>query len=174
MKSVTKIVAIACIFSILLTGCYISTLIEPTGDEKQKIYTHEIAYIITKDGTKHEFATKPTITKDAIVGTTKESVSIPLVNVVEFNTGVETRTTYQDKVYFIVTKDSTKYMFQTPPTMTPDDVIVGVGFRSVSIPLSDVSQVYVKEFSLGATMWFVLGTIPVIFYVVGKILFSSW
>ena len=101
MKGVGKIVAWLCIFSTLFTGCYSSAMIDPTGEEKEKMYSGEIQVVITKQGTKYWFEKPPTIVNDAIVGEAKiyrssgpvtEKVSIALsdveqVKVEEFNAG---------------------------------------------------------------------------------------
>jgi hypothetical protein len=147
MKTTCKIIAVACIFSTLFMGCYSSGLIEPTGDERDKMYSDNIEYVILKDGTKHEFYTPPSITNDVIVGKTKHSVSIPLSDVATFYTGDEREQMYINKIRFITTKDSTKYEFATPPTMSSDNIIVGVALKETSLALSDVSQVYLTKFS---------------------------
>jgi hypothetical protein len=82
MTRAGKATACVCIFSVLYMGCYISTLIDPTGAERDKMHTGKIEYLITKDSTKFEFDRSPTVTKDAIVGQVKgEQVSIPLSDV---------------------------------------------------------------------------------------------
>ncbi len=84
MKTVTKAVAWACIFSTLLMGCYSSMMIDPKGDGRDKIYSDRIRYVVTKDSTKYVFATPPTVSNDAIVGVANnDSVSIPLSSVSE-------------------------------------------------------------------------------------------
>jgi hypothetical protein len=77
-----KATAYVCIFSILLMGCYTSTLIDLTGDNKDKINSGEIQFVVTKDSTKCEFQEPPTIVKDSIVGKVNDKqVSIPISNV---------------------------------------------------------------------------------------------
>jgi hypothetical protein len=49
-----KAVAWICIFSTLLMGCYTSEMIEPTGDEKERIPTEDIRFVLMKDGTEYE------------------------------------------------------------------------------------------------------------------------
>ena len=68
MKGVGRVVAWTCIFSTLFMGCYSSVLIDPTGEEKEKMYSGEIQAVITKQGTKYWFEKPPTIVNDAIVG----------------------------------------------------------------------------------------------------------
>ena len=86
----TKIVAVVCAFSTLLIGCYSSVLIDPTGDEKGKMYKNDIEMVQTKDGSGYTFYEPPKIDSTAIVGMriikwgssiTKEQVSIPLSDV---------------------------------------------------------------------------------------------
>ena len=92
MNMTAKLVAWACIFSILITGCYNSVMVEPTGEGKEKIYSDRVSCVITKDGTEYEFEKAPTIVNDTIVGEvkipmepgfTRKEVSIPLSNVAE-------------------------------------------------------------------------------------------
>jgi len=75
MNCTIRIVAGLCIFSTLFTGCYSSALIDPTGDEKDRIYTDNIKMVISKDGTKYEFDPPATVGSNAIVGTAKIRVS---------------------------------------------------------------------------------------------------
>jgi hypothetical protein len=82
MKSSGKIVAWLCIFSILFMGCYTPALIDPKGEEKDKIYSNDIQSVVMKDGTEIVFDRTPDIVKDTIVGTTNcGQVSLPLANV---------------------------------------------------------------------------------------------
>lgn len=90
MKRVIKVVAIVCIFSTLFMGCYSSTLIDPRGEERNRIYEGEIRSVVTKEGAKYEFEIPPTIANDAIVGVirtlpgpTAHQVSIPISEVAE-------------------------------------------------------------------------------------------
>ncbi len=84
MNRTGKTIAWVCIFSTLFVGCYSSALIDPKGEEKDKIYSDQIQFVVTNDGTKYEFDTPPTITKNAIVGMVKaKEVSIPLSEVSE-------------------------------------------------------------------------------------------
>lgn len=82
----------------------------------------------------------------------KQSVSIPLSDVAQFNAGDGKGKIYMDRIQFIITKDSTKYEFDTPPKVS-DDHIVGLALnKSTSIPLSDVSQVCVTKFKAAETV----------------------
>jgi hypothetical protein len=94
MKTMAQIVAWLCIFSTFFMGCYGSAMIDPTGDEKEKIYSGTIESVVTKDGTEYKFDKAPAIVKDAVVGEVVigdwdwghpiiKQVSIPLSNVAE-------------------------------------------------------------------------------------------
>lgn len=85
-----KAAAWLCIISSLHMGCYSSALIDPAGNEKDKVYTDTIKMVITKDGTKYEFVETPTIASNAVVGTVnvrlsegimKKQVTIPLSDI---------------------------------------------------------------------------------------------
>jgi hypothetical protein len=154
MKRTSKMVAWLCIFSILLMGCYTSTLIDPKGDDKEQMNSHNIEYVITKDGIKHEFETPPAIVNNAIVPTV--SVSIPYTNVARFYSGDGKDRVSLEKVRFIVTQDSTKYEFDTPPTMSHQFIVGLALIKSASIPLSDVSEVCTTEFDRLSTVMLVI------------------
>jgi hypothetical protein len=83
MNEPAKVVAWVCIFSTLFMGCYSSVLIDPTGDEKEKIYSKEIEYVIATAGPKYEFTQPPAIVHDTIVGETTggREIRIPLSDV---------------------------------------------------------------------------------------------
>lgn len=82
MEKGAKIVACVCIFSILFTGCYSSAMVEATGSANNEIYTDNIEYVITNDGTKYVFEFPATVVKNSIVGTSgNKQVSIPLADV---------------------------------------------------------------------------------------------
>jgi hypothetical protein len=166
MKTTGRIVAWLCIFSTLLTGCYSSALIDPTGNDKAKVYSKDIEYIIMKDGTRHEFAAPPTIADDIIVWTTTKSVSIPLSDVSHSFAIEDKAKGYLDRVHIIVTKDSAKYEFETLPTLSHDNIILGVAVETVSIPLSEVAEVSVKGLSVG---WTIVSAVVGAFLVVGAI-----
>lgn len=63
---------------------------------------------------------------------------------------------YSDRIRYVVTKDSTKYVFATPPTVSNDAIVGVANNESVSIPLSSVSEVYVTKSEPGKTMGVVL------------------
>jgi len=68
MNTRGKTVAWICIFSILLCICYSSSMIDPTGDDTDKVYSNRIEFIITNDGTKYECDAPPAISRNSIVG----------------------------------------------------------------------------------------------------------
>ncbi len=68
-----RIVAWTCIFSTLLMGCYSSVLIDPAGDEKEKMYSNDITSVLTKDGKKYDFENPPVVINDTIAGVAKGS-----------------------------------------------------------------------------------------------------
>jgi hypothetical protein len=164
MDTTGKIVAVVCIFSTLFMGCYNSALIDPTGDEKVKMYSGSIESVLTKDGKKYEFERPPVVTNDTIAGGAKftwytqanqEVTSIPLSNV------ALRRESHSGNIEYVVTKAGAKYTYEEPPAVV-DRVVVGkatftgymsVDMEQVSIPLSDVAECSVSEFNGGLTMW---------------------
>jgi hypothetical protein len=168
MNAARKTIAWICIFSILFVGCYGSALIDPKGEEKERIYSDKIEYVITKDGTKREFVTPPAIMSNALVP--KQSVSIPLSDVAQFNAGDGKGKIYMDRIQFIITKDSTKYEFDTPPKVS-DDHIVGLALnKSTSIPLSDVSQVCVTKFKAAETVLLSVAVAGLLYLIIAEAL----
>jgi hypothetical protein len=95
MKTVTKAIACVCILSIVFMGCYTSAIIDPTGPDKEKMYSCSIQSVVTKDGKKHVFRTSPDIDSCVIVGEvivglelmrpSTEHASIPISNVTEIS-----------------------------------------------------------------------------------------
>jgi hypothetical protein len=68
-------------------GGYSSAVVDPSGNEKQKVYSSEIEYIITKDSTKYVFDGAPVIAKDSIAGTVEgKQVSIRVAQVARAGT----------------------------------------------------------------------------------------
>jgi hypothetical protein len=100
LNTIGKIVTGVCIFSTLFVGCYSSVLVDPTGDEKDKIYKNNIEMVLTKNGTLYKFDSLARVDSNAIVGMAMiqggkdikaKQVSIPLsdiqrVQVSQFNT----------------------------------------------------------------------------------------
>jgi hypothetical protein len=68
MKKASKVVAWLFIFSILFLGCYSSVTIDPTRNEREKIYSGTIESVVTEDGTAYVFPMAPTIVNDTIIG----------------------------------------------------------------------------------------------------------
>ncbi len=68
MKAPGIVVAWICISTTLFAGCYSSALVDPTGPEKEKVYSGRIESVLTKDGTHYVFRTAPNIVNGAIVG----------------------------------------------------------------------------------------------------------
>ncbi len=104
MSKSRVVVAGSGLFTLLLTGCYSSVLVSPTGEEKERIRSDRISFVLTKADTMYAFQTAPTVVKDSIVG-------------------------------------------EVPVQLTG-----GVMPRRVSIPLSEVAAVSVKEFKPVSTI----------------------
>jgi hypothetical protein len=82
MKKVGVTVSWVCVFSTLSMGCYSSALIDPRGNEKDKLSPGTIEYVIMNDSTKCEFDNAPIIVKDAIIGQMNgKEVTLPLSDV---------------------------------------------------------------------------------------------
>jgi hypothetical protein len=183
MKKARKMVAWGCIFSTLFMGCYASSVIEPTGVEKETIYSNNIEYVVTKDGTKYEFEKAPVVANNTIVGGAKltwytqvneEETSIPLSTVAfrgESPSG---------NIEYVVTKVGTKYMYEEPPAVV-NRVIVGrakfTGYtpandEQVSIPLSDVAEISLSEVSAWRTLVAVALAVTVVVVIVDAVDFK--
>jgi len=89
MTATNKSIAWLCIFSTCLAGCYSSSLIDP-ANERDRVYSDKIDYVVTYDGTKYEFSSPPSIVNDTIIGDVKvkvpggtitKQVSIPISDV---------------------------------------------------------------------------------------------
>ncbi|HUI66153.1 MAG TPA: hypothetical protein VL126_15020 [Bacteroidota bacterium] len=79
MNPGAKAVAWSCICSTLLMGCYSSALIDPASDEKPRIYSERIEYLVLKDSTKCVFDRPPFVGKDLISGQVNgKEISIPI------------------------------------------------------------------------------------------------
>lgn len=92
MGTSRKLVVHFCIISILFMGCSGSVLIDPTGPDRDKIYSKDITQVITSDSTKYTFDVPPVIVNDSIVGGVKvpvaggmmiKHVTIPISEVAE-------------------------------------------------------------------------------------------
>lgn len=109
MGTATKAMAWVSIFSTLFMGCYSSVLVDLKRDEKDRLSSYRIKYVVTKDSRKYEFEKPPAVVKDSIVG----KVKIPL---------------------------SRGYLTE-----------------QVTIPISDVTEVYAEELNRLGTVYLVLG-----------------
>jgi hypothetical protein len=82
MNRITKTVSWVSIFSTLFMGCYTSTLIDPTGDDKGKIDSEKILYVVTNDNMKYRFQEPPRIVNDSIIGIVNgKEVTLPMSDV---------------------------------------------------------------------------------------------
>ena len=52
---------------------------------------------------------------------------------------------YSGNIEYIVTNDSTKYVFDFPPAISNNAIVGMSNTRQMSIPLADVSKICVKE-----------------------------
>ena len=166
MTRARKATACVCVFSVLYMGCYTPALIDPSGQEKKKIYaTDEVYYVITKDSTKYVFDYPPVITNDTIIGqVTKEigtEVSIPLSDLAQVG---ESKS---GNIQYVVTKAGTKYTFENTPAII-NRAIVGETEPiaslpvKVAIPVSDVIEASISEFNAEKTWTTVAGVVLVV------------
>jgi hypothetical protein len=96
MNATMKLTAWICIFSTGLLGCTSTTLIQPEGENQEKLQSGEIESVVMKDGTKYEFegTQKGTVAAGMVRGISGgKAVAIPLsdvdkVLVRESNTGL--------------------------------------------------------------------------------------
>jgi hypothetical protein len=144
-----KAVAWICIFSILFAGCYIPSLIDPAGDERDKIYSEEIKYIIMKDSTTYEFIQPPTVLNDTVFGQVapKEN-GWAEVSISESDVAQVGQTQLGD-IEYLVTKTGAKYSFKKPPTVVGRTIVGEAKLMmptksnqtDVTIPFSHVAQI---------------------------------
>lgn len=139
-----------------------------------------IEYVVTRNGEQYHFAKPPTLVKDSIGNVRSTDIEYVIMKdgtkcTFDELTGiaitpiakVKTNSTAID---YVIAEDGTKYMFEDTPVVV-NDTIVGVlkakaapGFADdptawstadkgtqVSIPLSDVAEVSVKEYDSGMT-----------------------
>jgi hypothetical protein len=71
MKRGRTFVAWTSVVSTLFVGCYSAAMIDPAGEERERITSSRIDSVLSKDGTMYEFQTQPTVTSEAIVGEAK-------------------------------------------------------------------------------------------------------
>jgi hypothetical protein len=147
-------------------------MIDPTGDEKDKMYSDRIQFIITKDGTKYDFDTPPIFSNNTIVGKAVKSVSIPLSDVSKVNGGDGRDRVSSDRIRFVVTNDGMEYAFDTPPAIS-NNSIVGKATQSVSIPMSEVSRICVTKSNPVGTVFLVLGAAALVVGIVFMVSFNK-
>ncbi len=80
MEKLIKTVACLCTLTTLFMGCYTSAMIDPQSNERDKIYSGNIKYLVTKDGRKYVFRTAPNIVNGAIVGVIEAAQNPGLMN----------------------------------------------------------------------------------------------
>jgi hypothetical protein len=169
MEKTGKAVAWICFFSALLTGCYISELIRPTGFENEITYTGHIDYVLTEDGKKYQFDEPPVIANDTVVGGRATFTWQPKVNEVETSIPysdvewVGHSSSGRNMVFFVVTKASAKYTYEEPPTSVNGAYVGKATFTEymplveepVSIPLSNVAEISVSRLNTVKTLTWV-------------------
>ena len=138
-------------------------MIDLKRDKKDREHSDRIQSIVTKDGTKHEFVTPPIVSYDGYIGyEIFRSLSIPLTEVWQFYREDRKDEMQPNIVQCIITKDGTKYEFDTPPTFA-NGAYVGAAVKTlVSIPLSDVSEVYTTKFDLVGTAFLTLAVVALV------------
>ena len=84
MNATMRLTAWICIFSTGLLGCTSTTLIQPEGENQEKLSSGEIESVVMKDGTKYEFegTQKGTIAAGMVRGISGgKTVAIPISDV---------------------------------------------------------------------------------------------
>jgi len=170
MKTTGKVTAWLCIFSSLLMGCYSSALIVPSGEDKERIQSHDIAFVVLKDGRKDVFDEPPAIIGDTIVGQINKvigsiEVRIPTSDV------TQCYESQSGKIVRIATKAGTNYIFENPPAFVGKSIVGEAREKAmrpmrVSLAVSDVAEVGVKKFNAGATVGLVVCTSAIVGMVV--------
>jgi hypothetical protein len=173
MEKASKAVAWICILSTLLMGCYTSTVVEPIGEGKDRMLSHRILYVVTKDSIKYVFDNAPWIINDTIVN---EFRSIPLSQIAYASIEGKDKT-LPARISFVVTKDGTRYDFDKPPS-TINGHFVGelantsgdtTRSRSVAIPLAEVAYASDSSDTTNWAVWAgvgaaVVGTVGLFLY----------
>jgi hypothetical protein len=152
MNSAGKTISWVCTFSVLFMSCTSSAVIDPTGDEKDLMYSGEIGSVVKKDSTIYTFPTPPTIVEDSLVwfADVKQAVSIPLSDVIRIHE--RQLGNGKTEIGSIYTKDGRKYEFPTPPITVRDSVVGSANVQQQeSIPLSTVSKMHTKQLGNGET-----------------------
>lgn len=163
MNAARTLVVWLCILSILLTGCFGTVMVKPEGDDKERVCSNEIEYVITKDGKGYQFDTPPTVVNDTIVGEAKlnrDKVSIPIFDAAVIGE-------YSGIVTYVVTKAGARYTFEEPPVIVDKTINGEASFeasrpRNVGIPLSDVKVAAISKFSPNERAWLVVAGVVVV------------
>ena len=138
MNRTGKQVAWVCIVSTLVMGCYSSAMIDPRGDDKDRMYTDRIEVVITKEGTKYDFDASPSIVDSAIVGSQPGyQVSLPLSSVATISASDGKERTKQGSVVSVVTKGGRIFEFDVVPAVR-EEMYVGIA-RGSCCPISQES-----------------------------------
>jgi hypothetical protein len=160
MERASQRFAWICIFGTVLWGCYTSTVVEPIGEGKDRMLSHRILYVVTKDSIKYVFDNAPSIINDTIVN---EFRLIPISHVAYASIGDKDKSEkiLPARISYLVTKDGTRYDFDTPPS-TINGHIVGdlanasgdtTRSRSVAIPLAEVAFASDDSDTANWVMW---------------------
>ncbi len=128
----------------LTLGCYSTSLIQPSEHQGESLSSGEIQYLVLKDGTMVSFDAPPKVVHDTVI--TLRSVEVPiLLSDVAHNIVLDPPATGPAvRTHIIVTKDSTRHQFSTPPRLEGDSLMVGIQEKVVRIPASDISEASVK------------------------------
>jgi hypothetical protein len=163
--------AYVCIFSILYMGCYTSTFIDPSGEDKGKIFTNHVLYVVTRDSTKYIFDEPPAVASDTIVGVATPQLSRRLEVSIPLTEAVQIGESQHGNIKYVITKDGTKYEFdiERPPAIVNKSIVgttkpIASGPMKVTMPLSDVREVCISEFSPEGT-WIPIGFVAAIILV---------
>ena len=82
MKMPGKVIAWTCVCSTLFMGCYNLAMVDPKGDDREKINPDDVKFVVTNDGQTHMFDSPPTITDSVVIGVSNNKpLSIPLSEV---------------------------------------------------------------------------------------------
>jgi hypothetical protein len=165
MQEASKGVAWICIVSTLLLGCYSAALIDPRGDEKENIRSGEIEFVIMTDSTKYVFDEPPSVVNDTIINDFRR---IPLSEVAYAAVVYDPRSsekTWSDRISYIVTRDGTRYDFESPPRLVKDTVVGELEHApgdttrnwSVAVALSDVAYASDSTDTINWITWGVVG-----------------
>ena len=151
MGQISKAVACLCIFSIMLVGCYSSTMIDPGGGEKEKMHSGRIKSVILMDGTRYAFDGVPTVVNDTIFGEVTPIESEPAEVSIPLSELAQTGQSPSGNIEWVVTKEGTEYRFEKSPAIV-NGAIVGKPKNpesvpsKITVPLAQVREACVSEF----------------------------